>query len=533
MQKFSIVLKMFFLLLSAPVLAQGSLSASIDTARIKIGAEVRLSLRATADTASRVVFPSAKAFGALEVIRSYKVDTVQKGTTYELLKRYGLTQFDSGRYSVPRLKVVIGNKSFFTDSLAVEVLPVAVDTLKQKMFDIRDIIDTGDSALPWWAWLLIAGAGLGAMYYGWLYLKKHRSNKQSELIYKSPIEKAHVLLQQLETRDLLRKGEIKTYYSELTNIARNYLEEAIHIPAMESTTSELIAALREAAVKKKMDLSAETVADLENVLRHADLVKFARSTPPEDDIADDRRKIEKSIFTLDKSIPEEEPVDTAAIQARQKEIQQQKQRKQLVTASAIVVGVLFVFLGILSAAKGFGYVKDLIVGNPVKELLDGQWIASEYGSPAVYIETPRVLERLDAQQYLPKETVALLKEFQMFGFGKVGDDVFVLVSTHTYKGEVQIQLEKAVEGTLGMLEANGAGNILVKQEKWETREGISGVKAYGNLSVGKDRMYYEIIVFGQQNGLQQIVVVHADQNQYGEELRNRILNSVELKQAQP
>jgi hypothetical protein len=40
------------------------------------------------------------------------------------------------------------------------------------------------------------------------------------------------------------KGEVKAYYSELTDIARNYIEEAIEIPAMESTTSELIQGLR-------------------------------------------------------------------------------------------------------------------------------------------------------------------------------------------------------------------------------------------------------------------------------------------------
>ena len=34
-----------------------------------------------------------------------------------------------------------------------------------------------------------------------------------------------------------------------------YIEEAIHIPAMESTTSELIEAIRTASTKKKMALT--------------------------------------------------------------------------------------------------------------------------------------------------------------------------------------------------------------------------------------------------------------------------------------
>jgi hypothetical protein len=48
------------------------------------------------------------------------------------------------------------------------------------------------------------------------------------------------LLDTLEKKELCKKGEVKAYYSELTDIARNYIEEAIEIPAMESTTSELI-----------------------------------------------------------------------------------------------------------------------------------------------------------------------------------------------------------------------------------------------------------------------------------------------------
>ena len=35
-----------------------------------------------------------------------------------LIKKYGLTQFDSGRYTIPKQKVLIGDKEFYTDSLS-------------------------------------------------------------------------------------------------------------------------------------------------------------------------------------------------------------------------------------------------------------------------------------------------------------------------------------------------------------------------------------------------------------------------------
>ena len=101
-----------------------------------------------------------------------------------------------------------------------------------------------------------------------------------------------------------QQGEIKEYYSQLTDIARNYIEEAIEIPAMESTTSELITALKAASLKKKMTLSQETIRTcLERVLKQADLVKFAKSKPLDFEITEDRNKIQKAIVTLDKAIP--------------------------------------------------------------------------------------------------------------------------------------------------------------------------------------------------------------------------------------
>ncbi len=80
----------------------------------------------------------------------------------------------------------------------------------------------------------------------------------------------------LEQKELWQKGDVKAYYSELTDIARNYIEEAIAIPAMESTTAELVAGLKAASQKKKMKLSQETIENLERVLKQADLVKFAK-----------------------------------------------------------------------------------------------------------------------------------------------------------------------------------------------------------------------------------------------------------------
>ena len=521
---------------------QKRVETSIDTTKNKIGAEFKLTLKTTVDTASRVVFPKLKNIGLLEVINSYPIDTVKKDDRYELIKRYGLTQFDSGRYTIPSIKILINKQPFLTDSISVEVANVQVDTLKQKMYDIKTIVAVESPMGNWWKYLLaiIVLAALGAGGF-WLF-KKFKKEKVEEIVFKTPIEKATFLMNTLEQKELWQKGEVKEYYSELTDIARNYIEEAIEIPARESTTSELIAALGVASIKKKMILSQEIIENLERVLKQADLVKFAKSKPLEFEITEDRNKIQKVIVTLDKAIPvevqENEDMLLNELQ-KQKQLQQQllKQRKKRnkTIVTSVVLGLAAVFLFFV-ATKGFDYVIDTIFGHQTKELVEGEWIKSEYGNPSVIIETPQVLKRVDLTKTLPKDGLALIKEMQSFAYGSLLDDFYLMVSTLKYKQQTETDLKKSLEVSIQTLESQGAQNMIVKQEDFETAEGIKGIKGYGTFSRLDDeahsskKLYYEIVLFAQDGGLQQILILHQEGDRYADQLVERVMNSIELKQ---
>jgi hypothetical protein len=533
----------FLLLISTATFAQQKVVTSIDTTKNKIGAEFKLTLKTSVDTLSKVVFPKLKNIGALEVIQSYPIDTIKKDDRYELIKKYGLTQFDSGKYTIPSIKILINNKAFLTDSIKVEVANVQVDTLRQKMYDIKDIVKAQESLGDWWKYLLgvILILGVGAFVY-W-YTKIRQKKKIEEEVYKTPIEKATSLLNTLEKKELWQHGEVKAYYSELTDIARNYIEEAIEIPAMESTTSELIAGLKAASLKKKMKLSQETIENLFTVLKQADLVKFAKSKPLEFEITEDRNRIQRTILTLDEAIPVEVQIEEDTIL---NEAQKQKQIKIMLRkkrAQRIVVSVLSVFL-LLSATtiyfmatKGYNYVVDNVLGHPTKELLDGEWVKSEYGNPGVIVETPKVLKRIDLTKTLPKDGMALIKEMQSFGYGSLLDNFYIMVSTIKYKKEGALDLSKSIESSLQVLESQGAQNMIVKQEDFKTNAGITGKKGYGTFTridgntQSSSKIYYEILLFGQEGGLQQIMILHEEGDRYATELTDRILNSVELKSA--
>lgn len=539
-------LALFLSLLSIAVWSQPKVTTSIDTVKNKIGAEFKLSLKTNVDTLSKVKFPESKFFGALEVLESYKVDTVKKGDRYELIKKYGLTQFDSGKYTIPRIPIIINGKTVYSDSLAIEISDVKVDTLKQKMFDIKDIATVKSPMGNWWIYVLIVIGLIGLGFLIFYLLKNQKPKAKAEIIvYKTPIEKATTLLQQLESKELWQKGAVKDYYSELTDIVRNYIEEEIKIPAMESTTSELIDGLRKAAKQKKLKLSNDTVENLEKVLQQADLVKFAKVTPLDYEIEEDKKRISNTIVTIHKSIPEVvETEDELALwneqqkeKARLEKLKREKRKK-----IAIIVGsAAFLILGTLGffiATKGFDYVKDNLIGHPTKELLEGEWVYSQYGNPGVKIETPKVLMRQDASKILPKNAMALIKEMQIFTYGSMIDDFYVGVSTSTFKEETKIDLEQAAEGSIKIFETQGASNILVKTEEFDTQKGITGRKAYGTLSMvdkvsGKStKMYYEILIFAQSNGIQQITILQREDDQYAKKIGERMLNSVELKVAE-
>ena len=539
-------IKLYILLLLSTSLFAQKVTTSVNVTKNKIGAEFKLTLKTDVDTLSKVKFPEAKNFGALEVIQSYKIDTVKNGARYQLIKNYGLTQFDSGKYVIPRIPVLINGKTSFSDSIKVEVNNIKVDTLKQKMYDIKDIAIVESPLGTWWIYVLILLVIAAAGFFIYKFIKKRQNKpKIEEIVFKSPIEKATTLLQQLERKELWQKGEIKHYYSELTDIARNYIEEEIHIPAMESTTSELIEGLRKAAKQHKLKLSNETVENLEKVLMQADLVKFAKVKPLDFEIEEDKKRISSSIVIIHKSIPEvvEEDDELTQWNEQQKELARlQKLKKQkrvrIISTIGIILGMLMLFLFGLIYFKGFDYVKDNFIGHPTKDLVEGQWVYSEYGNPGIKVETPKVLKRIDVTKTLPKNAMALIKEMQTFGYGSVLEDFYITVSTVTYKQETQIDLDKTAEGYMKVMEAQGAQDILVKTEDFDTQKGISGKKAYGTLTIldkikGKStKMYYELLLFSQNGGLQTILVMHREEDKYGQQIAERMLNSVELQTPQ-
>lgn len=81
-------------------------------------------------------------------------------------------------------------------------------------------------------------------------------------------------LEALRQRQLWQQGMIKEYHTLLTDVLRNYLEEAYHIPSTEMTTDQTLDAFRACPA-----YSSESEKNLRQILQTADMVKFAKSEP--------------------------------------------------------------------------------------------------------------------------------------------------------------------------------------------------------------------------------------------------------------
>lgn len=520
------------------------ISTSIDSTSIKVGEQIIYNIQVEVDSLDLVVFPEGQTFMPLEMIESFKVDTTKKDAKFLLIKKYGLTQFDSGKYSIPRQKILIGDKAFFTDSLKVIVNTIEVDSTKQGLYDIKPIIEVEKSAGDWWKTLLLIAALLvvvGALLYWFLWRKKPLTEEE-EIALLPPYERAKLALKKLDESNYLENAELKEYYSDLTLAIRRYLDEKVYDRALESTTDELISRLNLLKEGNQIDLSKETLKNLESIFKRADLVKFAKSAPDVELAKLDRNTIDLEIDHVKEVLPE--PTEEEKLldqQYKDKQARKRKRRKILLTSLAAVLVLIAVFVG-FGVKYGFGYVTDTILGNESKELLEGQWVRSEYGVPPIDISTPKVLKRDNPP--VPDDVKAQLKT-SAFTYGTLQDNIHINVSTTTFENQGQeaekkdIDLQKVASETINNLEKNGITDIFVKQEKYTTPNGAEGLKTFGTLNIPRansDSYYegnYALLQFVSDNKvvLQQILLIWKTGDTYAEKISEKVINSIELKKA--
>lgn len=251
-----------------------------------------------------------------EIVRVSPVDTLQPSpekqpNLFQLSQKYTVTSFDTGQYVLRRFPVVVNGDSLFSNPLTFTIYPMVIDTTQQAVFDIKDIYEINLSFLDYfnlYGWyVLIAIIVITGIVMLWYFMRRPK-RKEEELdepeVIIPPHEIALAALRNMEQQKAWQNSNIKTYHSELTDIIRTYIEERFMVPAMEQTTGEIIKSLRYS------ELSQASMLRLTNLLRMADMVKFAREHPGEED---NLRSLQSAIALIEETkLVEEEESETKA-----------------------------------------------------------------------------------------------------------------------------------------------------------------------------------------------------------------------------
>lgn len=171
-----------------------------------------------------------------------------------------------------------------TKALPIEVKSV-LDPQKpsQDIQDIKGIIAVPHSA-GWYLKIILIVLLIGIIIFFIVrYIikhKKYKPTKEEIILAIPPREYAMQQLDELQSKNLIEKGQIKDYYDTLSDILRYYVSRVYKVDGLGKTTKELFSLL-----KDKLDI--ENNRELRNFLINCDFVKFAKVVPTQEDTQKD------------------------------------------------------------------------------------------------------------------------------------------------------------------------------------------------------------------------------------------------------
>lgn len=264
---------------------QPQVRAELSADTVLIGHRFKLRVEVTKDVMQMIAFPefeNGRLTDSLEILLEGPVDTVSReGRTEVLAREYLLTCFSPADYRLGRFPALYADKNLVDtiwspDSLRVIVTAPPVDTASHTIYDIKAPLKVPlrfGEVSGYLLFGLIAALLIAVAVYV-LLLKRGRGLLAA---LRGPADPPHVAaikqLEKLHTQKLWQSGKSKQYYTGLTDILREYLAGRYNFQAMEMTSAEIIARIRELSVEERASKR------LGSLLEVADFVKFAKYEP--------------------------------------------------------------------------------------------------------------------------------------------------------------------------------------------------------------------------------------------------------------
>lgn len=282
MNRFSNILFTLILLpLALHSYGQVNLDVRIDSLQLLVGEQTGITLDVTCDANKKLTLPQLKPgmelIPNIEVLQVSSPDTVllNDGARLNIKQKYVITAWDSSFYYLPPFVVLLDTVPYESQSLALKVLSLDVDTLHvDQFFPPHPIMEQPFLWEDWRAVTYLSLLTILLCAVAILLLDRARKGKPIVRIIrrKKKLPPHKVAISQIEQLKAERKWaeeDSKEYYTQLTDTLRTYIQERYGFSAMEMTSTEIIDHLLQVN-------DEEALKELREIFQTADLVKFAK-----------------------------------------------------------------------------------------------------------------------------------------------------------------------------------------------------------------------------------------------------------------
>lgn len=259
-----------------------AVSAFVDSTHITLGDWLNLTVEVKHSRPLDVAWSQFRdTLGQFDIIHQDSVQREESGDAVREIKKFTLSRYDSGSFVIPPILIAYKSPADTapryaqSDPLVVRVSTVAIDTSG----GFKDIKPPLSLPLTWKEIAFTAAmiALIAAAVVGIYYYRKKRRKLVEEVGYEAPKVPPHLQaiarLKELQEKRMWQQGDVKGFYSEATEIVREYFEGRYGIRALEMTSDEVFAQL------KRFAIDADIMKSMEEFFVNADLVKFAKYMP--------------------------------------------------------------------------------------------------------------------------------------------------------------------------------------------------------------------------------------------------------------
>jgi hypothetical protein len=306
MKKIFLSIFLAFALVNISFAGEISVKATLEPNEILIGQQSTYKLELIQPATEKVSWPQFSDTLAtnVQILEKLKTDTAKiSDGKISITTEYLVSSYDSGFYYVPEFLFETATEKVTSNPVGLTVNTVQVNEQTDDINAEKNIMSAPFSWIELARWSGIGLAAVLIIAIIVLLLMRFVFNKKVTILPETPevVLPAHVValqkLEQIKTEKIWQQGQIKQFYTDITDVIREYLSGAYCINAMEMTTDEIVA-----LVKKNKDLD-EIRLVLKDMLELSDLVKFAKFVPLENE---NEKAVLDAFMIVEKTTKEEE-----------------------------------------------------------------------------------------------------------------------------------------------------------------------------------------------------------------------------------